>query len=138
MMASQTHPKHRQLKAAPKHRIALLLVLAAAMASIAVSCTRPAQPLEPTPTATRGPVTAPAVLRIGMPEDLTTTNIWAMLGPDSTAWNFYALLNRYPTLYGLSDVRFDFVPVVANGLPSELEQEGDLWTSTVKLKEGVR
>lgn len=78
------------------------------------------------------------VFKVGVLEDLTTTNVWAMMGPDSTAWNFYMLLNRYPTLYGLSDVRFDFVPVVADGFPTDLVQEGDSWVSTVKMKKGVK
>jgi len=90
-----------------------------------------------TPTPTIRPVKE-VVFKVGVLEDLTTTNIWAMLGPDSSAWNFYMLLNRYPTLYGLSDVRYDFVPVVADGFPTDLVQEGDSWVSTVKMKEDVK
>ncbi len=46
--------------------------------------------------------------------------------------------NRYPTLYGLSDFHFSWVPVLAKGKPSELKQEGNLWTIEVELKEGVK
>ena len=93
----------------------------------------------PTPTATptATPPPQPKVWRIGMPEDITTTNIWAFLGPDVTAFNLYVNLNRYPALYRLSDKRFDWVPSLADGFPTEFVQEGDLWTTTVKLQEGA-
>jgi len=92
----------------------------------------------PTPTPPSLPPPGQAIFTIGVFEDLTTTNIWAILGPDATAWNFYMLLNRYPALYGLSDVRFDFVPIVANGLPPDFTQEGGFWVTVVKLKEGMK
>ncbi|MBI2164901.1 MAG: ABC transporter substrate-binding protein [Chloroflexi bacterium] len=92
----------------------------------------------PVPTAMPTPVPKPKVWRIGIPADITSTNVWNMLGPAATAYNFYTQMNRYPYLYGLSDVRFDWVPAWADGFPTPFTKEGDLWTSTVKLKAGAK
>ncbi|MBI4219095.1 MAG: ABC transporter substrate-binding protein [Chloroflexi bacterium] len=96
-----------------------------------------ATPLPATPTATPKPKAAVA-WKIGMPADVTTTNIWNILGPGATAYNFYAFLNMYPYPMALSDQRFDYVPSVNADVPTELKQEGDLWTSTMKFKSGVK
>ena len=92
----------------------------------------------PPPAPTQVPPEQAKVWRIGMPEDITTTNIWSILGPDSTAYNFYALLNRYPALYALSDQRFDWIPALADGFPTDIVEEGDFFTSTVKLHDGAQ
>ena len=92
----------------------------------------------PVPPPAAVPAPGPTVWRIGMPEDISTTNIWDVLGPDSTVYNFYALLNRYPYLYGLSDQRFDWVPSLAQGFPTDFAKEGDLWTTSVRLKSGAK
>ncbi len=81
--------------------------------------------------------------KIGLLDDITTLNLWAGIGPDSTTYNF-AVYNYWPTLYSLTDKTFQFVPYVADGMPSDLPpvkseettEEGDpLWESTVKLHE---
>jgi ABC-type transport system substrate-binding protein len=90
----------------------------------------PASPPTPTPT-------PPVVWRIGLAQDITTTNVWAVLGPQATAWNFYVLINRYPKLYRFSDAQLDWVPLAADGFPTPVTQEGDLWTATVRLKPGM-
>ena len=77
-----------------------------------------------------------AVWRIGIFEDVTTHNFFNILGPGQTAWNFYAFLNRYPSLYGLSDQRFDWVPMLADGFPGPFTEEGDFVTATVTMKQG--
>ena len=87
--------------------------------------------------AQRGTRARPAVWRIGMPEDITSINIWDILGPKSTAFNFRTLLNRYPFLYGLSDQRLDWVPSLAKGFPTAFVKEGELWTTTVEMKRGA-
>ena len=76
------------------------------------------------------------VWRIGIFEDVTTHNFFNVLGPGQTAWNFYAFLNRYPSLYGLSDLRFDWVPILADGFPGPFTEEGDFVTATVSMKQG--
>jgi ABC-type transport system substrate-binding protein len=51
-------------------------------------------------------------------------------------WTQYILSGLAPTLYGLSDVRFDFVPVLATELVDPV-QEGDVWTFTVPMNENA-
>jgi ABC-type transport system substrate-binding protein len=75
---------------------------------------------------------------IGMPADITTTNFWNILGPGATAYNFYTFLNMYPAPMALSDQRFDYVPLAASEMPTELAQEGSLWVSTLKFKQGMK
>ena len=88
----------------------------------------------PEPKAPRGPV----VWTIGFPEDITSTNVWDIIGPGSTAYNFYALMNQYPSLMGLSDVRFDYVPLLAAGFPTDVTREGEFFTAEVKIQPGAK
>lgn len=80
--------------------------------------------------------------KTGLLEDLSSTNVWNVFGPESTAWNLYVFANLYPTLYEYSDQRLDWVPSLAAEFPSELRQETaggrTLWTSEVKLKAGFQ
>ncbi len=106
--------------------------------TVQVVITPTPRPATPTPQPTPTPVPQPKVWRIGILDDVTTTNIWSILGPDSTAWNFYTQLNQYPFLYGLSDARFDWVPAWADGFPTDFVQEGELWTTTVKVRKDAK
>ena len=45
--------------------------------------------------------------------------------------------NQYPTLYRLSDFHLSWVPLLAKGKPSDLEQDGAFWTREVEIKVGV-
>jgi len=90
----------------------------------------------PAPAAAAKAAGQAEVWRIGIFEDVTTYNLFNILGPGQTVWNFYAFLNRYPFVYGLSDQRYDWVPVVADGFPTDFAQEGEFVTTTVKLKDG--
>ncbi len=90
----------------------------------------------PTPTPEGAYVERP--YRIAIFEDLTTTNPWSYYGPNSTVWNGYVLGLMLPSLYTYSDQRFDWVPSLADGFPTPLEQEGDYWVSTVKIREGAK
>ena len=92
--------------------------------------------------ATEAPTEAPSammsdVLRYAIISDMTSTNVWALYDDaDSSYWN-YAVQNAYwPTLFTLSDQRFDFIPLLAADFPTDLTQEGDLWVSTVVMKDG--
>ena len=82
------------------------------------------------------------IYRIGIAEDLTTTNHWAYLGPDGTVWNGYVLGGSKPALYGYSAQRFDWIPSLAADFPEPLKEEvvdGEtLWTTEVELIEGVK
>ena len=111
-----------------------VVILASAMAGCSGGSPT-ATPTSSQPTPTSQPEAK--VFRIGLPADITTTNVWSMLGPEPSAYNFYVSLNHYPTLYALSDQRFDWVPEWADGFPTDFVQEGSLWTSTVKIKAGT-
>lgn len=84
------------------------------------------------------------VYKIGIFEDLTTTNYWAYLGSgaDGTIWNAYVLGGTQPTLFTYSDQRFDWIPSLAADFPSDLQEEtvgGEtFWTTKVALKQGVK
>jgi len=95
-------------------------------------------PLPPTPT----PLPTPKIYELGIFEDLTTTNFWAMYGPDGTIWNFYVLGGAHPALYGYSDQRFDWIPGMADGFPTPLKEETiggkTLWTTEVNIMKGPK
>jgi ABC-type transport system substrate-binding protein len=76
------------------------------------------------------------VYRVGVFEDVTTTNFWAANGPDNTVWNSYMLPQRLYA-YALADKRFDFVPQAAAGLPAEMVQEGDFWTVEIPFQTDI-
>ena len=82
------------------------------------------------------------VYRIGIAEDLTTTNHWAYLGPDGTVWNGYVLGGSKPALYGYSAQRYDWIPSLAADFPSPLNEEevnGEtFWITELDLIEGVK
>ena len=81
------------------------------------------------------------IYKIGISEDLTTTNYWAYLGPDGTIWNLYVLSGSKPSLYSYTSQTFDWVPSLASDFPTALLEEtvdGEtLWTTEVPLKQGV-
>ncbi len=72
--------------------------------------------------------------KIALFEDPTTLNHWNFLGPGSTVWTGYVLDGSAPSLYALSDQRFDFVPSLAKDFP-EIVQDGDVWLVTVQMGE---
>jgi ABC-type transport system substrate-binding protein len=76
------------------------------------------------------------ILTIGIPSDITTLNNWANLGGDDTYYNFVVLLQGYPTLFQYAAPGNQWVPFLAADFPTELEEEGDFWVSTVSLREG--
>ena len=81
------------------------------------------------------------IYKIGISEDLTTTNYWAYLGPDGTIWNLYVLSGSKPSLYSYTSQTFDWVPSLASDFPTALTEETvdgqTLWTTEVPLKQGV-
>ena len=90
-------------------------------------------------TACGSPTPTPAVtFDITIPSDVTTANVWSIIGPNSTAYNQAVFLNRYPSLMNYSDQRFDWIPRMANGFPSSPMEEGSGWTVTAKIKPGLQ
>lgn len=84
-----------------------------------------------------GPSGELTTFQTGIYEDLTSTNYWAVLDTEATAWNFYVNGNYHPALYGLASQRFDFVPGIAAGMPGERTQDGDFVTIEVALRDDV-
>ena len=86
--------------------------------------------------------TGPKIYKLGIFEDLTTTNYWAYLGPDTTIWNSYVLSGGKPALYSLSDQRFDWIPSAATDFPTPVVEETaggtTLWTTEAVLKKGMK
>ena len=82
------------------------------------------------------------VYQLGISADLTTTNVWAYLGPDTTIWNQYVLGGGKPALYTYSAQRYDWVPSLAADFPSALLEESvagqTYWTTEIALKQGVK
>ena len=93
-------------------------------------------------TAETSESTGPKIYKLGIFEDLTTTNYWAYLGPDTTIWNSYVLSGGKPALYSLSDQRFDWIPSAATDFPTPVVEETaggtTLWTTEVVLKKGMK
>jgi peptide/nickel transport system substrate-binding protein len=77
------------------------------------------------------------VYRVGVFEDVTTTNYFAANGPDNTVWNSYMLPARW-SLYTLSEKYFTFVPSLAKALPDPLTQEGDNWVVSIPIRDDVK
>lgn len=86
---------------------------------------------------TNQPQQGERVFRVGVFEDITALNFWVANGPDNTIWNAYLLPPRL-TMYTLSDVRFDFYPVLALELPGPLQQEGDKWVGLIPIRRNVK
>ncbi|MEN3009531.1 MAG: ABC transporter substrate-binding protein [Candidatus Bipolaricaulaceae bacterium] len=77
------------------------------------------------------------VLNIGIFEDLTTTNIWARIGPDATVWNTYVLAGQHGALYGPVAPVWTWLPSLAEGFPSPFVEEDGKWVATVKIRQGI-
>lgn len=87
-------------------------------------------------------VMAAGTVNFAMLEDITTTNIWALLGPSASSWNFYPTLNKYSTLYGQADLTYQVVPGVADGFWTPLQKVTEdgttYYVSTVHLMKGLK
>ena len=70
--------------------------------------------------------------RIGIFEDPVSLNYWNYLGPGSSVWTQYVLTGLAPSLFTLSDQRFQFVPSLAKAIPEPVA-DGDNWTMTVEM-----
>jgi peptide/nickel transport system substrate-binding protein len=93
--------------------------------------------------AARGPVAPPVardVYRTAIFADLTARNPWARFGANLTVWNAYATSGVYPSLFGYTTQRLQWVPVLAADFPTSLARTpGEpLWRSTVTLRRGFR
>jgi len=72
----------------------------------------------------------------GIFSDITTTNIWNLLGSGSSAWNFVVQLWKYPSLLGMNK-EGQLIPSAAVEIP-KIVKEGNMYTVTVKLRKDMR
>ncbi|MEQ1756929.1 MAG: ABC transporter substrate-binding protein [Vicinamibacterales bacterium] len=75
----------------------------------------------------------------GIFEDPSARNPWARHGPNGTVWNSYVSAGALPALFGYTTERLDWVPRLAQDVPSPLEydEQQRLWRSTVRLKRNI-
>jgi len=73
--------------------------------------------------------------RIGIFEDPVSLNYWDLLGPGASVWTSYVLSEYAPSLYTLSDKRFDFVPSLAKDLVEPVDNGDGTWRVTVEMVE---
>lgn len=99
----------------------------------------------PTPEPTSGPGEKPSpferadVVRMAILSDIDGTNPWYFYDiTGSSYWNAVVLSGFYPTPYTVGDQRYDWVPYLAEGMPSEIVKEGDYYVGTFKLREGLK
>jgi ABC-type transport system substrate-binding protein len=91
----------------------------------------------PTPTQTPVPpsVHAPEIrfALIGSPR--STINVWELFDEAGTSYADRAVRSEYwPRLYHLSLPDLSFQPLAAQGMPSEVTQDGDYYSATVTLR----
>jgi ABC-type transport system substrate-binding protein len=96
------------------------------------------------PTSTVGIVAnpTPAGLRdsllVATLDSVTSDNVWAIFDQGgSTYWNQLVQANDYPTLYSLTLVGDNLIPVVASGQPSNFTKEGDFYVASIVLKNNL-
>jgi len=99
----------------------------------------------PAPEVTEAPVVAASpfnradVARFAILSDLDGLNPWYLFDTTGQSyWNYVVVTGFYPSLYVLSDQRWDWVPQIADGFPEEIVQEGEFYVGTVKLKAGLK
>lgn len=73
--------------------------------------------------------------RVAILADITSSNVWNLFGPGASTYNYVVQAAYWPTLYGLSDKRYDLIPFLAEDFASPIEEEGDFFVSTVSLKD---
>jgi ABC-type transport system substrate-binding protein len=69
--------------------------------------------------------------------DLTTDNFWAYLDTESSVHNGYVLGQSHPALYTLSVPDFLNIPVLAAGEAPAAVADGDGFSATIALREGM-
>ena len=127
---------------------ARLFVLVAVLALVATAC-GPADPgdtpdpsdpatsggAEPTDTAPGGDL---GTYTLGIFQDVTTDNQWNFNDTEGgTVWNQYFLTPMAAGLYTIAMPGIELVPDLADGDLPEATGEGDAWTGTATLKEGL-
>ena len=97
---------------------------------------------EPAPAPEPVVAAGPAIYQMGIFEEPISRNFWNYYGgPAGSVWTKYVLAGISGSLYGYSDQRFDWIPSLADDLPTPLVKESvggeEFWTAEVPLKTGV-
>ena len=138
----------------PAYRLALTATVLLAALFLA-GCDLQAEEAQSTPSPAPAPApeaipAAPAPAPVGRAESYSmavfaepiTRNVWNYYGgPGGSVWTGYVVSAYNLSLYGLSDQRFDWVPVVAADFPTELAIEQvdgeEFWTTQIPLRAGL-
>ena len=73
---------------------------------------------------------------IGEPRDV---NVWELFDESGASYADYALRFEYwPRLYHLAPPELTFQPLAADGMPSSVIQEGEIYSATVKLRPDLK
>ncbi len=76
---------------------------------------------------------------MGIFEDMTTDNYWNSVdSTGSTVWNAYVLTPTKGAMYTLNYPGLEVAPDLAASQLPEAVQEGDVWTATVPLRDGIQ
>ena len=92
----------------------------------------------PSPTEVPPPAHAPEIrfALIGKPHNV---NVWQLFDASGATYVDYALRYEYfPRLYHLAPQDSSFQPFAAEGLPSDVTQDGGLYSATVKLRPNLK
>ena len=94
----------------------------------------------PSPTETPPPAHVPDIrfTWIGEP-DASRVNVWALFDEAGASYANYALRSEYwPRLYHIAPQDSSFQTLAAEGMPSEVTQDGELYSATVKLRTDLK
>jgi peptide/nickel transport system substrate-binding protein len=73
---------------------------------------------------------------IGQPKDV---NVWQLFDASGASYADYALRSEYwPRLYHLAPPGLTFQALAADGMPSEVTQDGETYSATVKLRANLK
>ncbi len=97
----------------------------------------PEAPARPVPAA------GPPIYQMGLFAEPITRNYWNYIGgPGGSVWTGYVLAGYATSLYGYSDQRFEWVPVIAADFPADLKKETidgtEFWTTEVPMQKGIQ
>ena len=119
----------------------IFLTLLLASCAPQPDASRVAEPIGiPTPTESSAPVHDPEIrfALIGKPQDM---NVWQLFDREASGATYadHALrAGFWPRLYHLAPPASSFQPYAAEGLPSEVTQDGGLYSASVKLRPNLK
>lgn len=100
---------------------------------------------QPVPVAEPNGISSPVVpapapeIRFALIGEPKEVNVWELFDESGATYNDYALRSEYwPRLYHLAPPDRTFEPLAANGMPSEVIQEGEFYTAAVPLRADLK